>query len=67
MGGGGGKLAIYIHIFLLGQLTITANQPNDIETHECKKNETKVISCLCDQANGNCLDLWKELVYVVMT
>ena len=36
--------AIYTHVFLLGQLTIAAHQPGDIETYECKKNETKAIT-----------------------
>ena len=57
----GGELAIYNHIFLLGQLTVVANQPKDIETYECKKNEVKLIVCMYDQATGELLGLQKQL------
>ena len=61
--GGGGKLAICNDVFLWGQLIIARNQPNDIETHECKKNETKLIRCIYDQTTGDFLELQKELAY----
>ena len=57
----GGELAIYNHIFLLGQLTVVANHPKDIETYECKKNEVKLIICMFDQATGEFLGLQKQL------
>ena len=57
----GGELAIYTHVFLLGQLTIAAKQPADIETYECKKNETNFIRCIYDQTTGVFLGLRKEL------
>ena len=50
-----GELAIYNHVFLLGQLTITTNQPNDIETYGCKKNEIKLIKCLYDKTTSDFL------------
>ena len=50
----------------MGQLTIAANQPNDIEMYECKKNEAKLIKCLYDQTTDNSLELRKELAYIVL-
>ena len=50
----------------MGQLTIAANQPNDTEMYECKKNEAKLIKCLYDQTTNNCLGLRKELAYIVL-
>ena len=35
----GGELAIGNHNFILGQLVVAANQPKNIDTHNCKKNE----------------------------
>ena len=37
-----GDLAMYIHNFIIGQLLVAANQPEDISTYECKDNETKL-------------------------
>ena len=65
-GGGGGELAIYSHISLLGQLTVAANQSNDIETYKCKRNEAKRISCVCDQATREFLGQQKKLIYIVL-
>ena len=62
----GSELAIYNHILLLGQMTITTNQPNDIEMDECKGNETKLIKCLYDKMTGDFLGLRKELAYIVL-
>ena len=50
----------------MGQLAIAANQPNDIETYQCKKNETKLIKCLYDKTTGDFLCLRKELAYIVL-
>ena len=62
----GSELAIYNHILLLEQMTITTNQPNDIEMDECKRNETKLIKCLYDKMTGDFLGLQKELAYIVL-
>ena len=43
-----GELVIYNRVFLLGQLTIAANQPNEFETNNCKKNEAKLTKCPYD-------------------
>ena len=50
----------------MGQLAIAANQPNDIEMYECKKNEAKLIKCLYDQTTDNSLELRKELAYIAL-
>ena len=51
----GGELAIYNHVFILGQLRVAANQPKDIETYDCTKNEAKLIGCLYDQLTAEVL------------
>ena len=61
-----GELAIYNHVFILGQLTVTANQPKDIEMYDCKKNEAKRISCLYDQLTAEVLGLSKQMAYIVL-
>ena len=56
-----GESAIYTHVLLLGQLTIAVHQPADIETYECKKNETKLVTSLYNQEIGEFLGLAKKL------
>ena len=38
---------------------VTENQPKDIERYGCKKNESKLITCLYKQATGEFLGLSK--------
>ena len=33
-----GELAMYVHNFIIGQLIIAANQPEDINEYSCKEN-----------------------------
>ena len=47
-----GKLAMYNHNFIIGQLIPAANQPEDIATHECQPNEVKLLTCIYDLTNG---------------
>ena len=41
-----GEIAMYLHNFIIGQLIIAANQPEDISTYICSKNEVKLLSCV---------------------
>ena len=41
-----GELTIYNHNFILGQLLVAANQPENINEYVCKKNEVKLIVSL---------------------
>ena len=41
-----GELAIYNTNFILGQLLVAANQPNNIDEYHCKKNEVKLVTCI---------------------
>ena len=54
------ELAICRHVFLLGQLTIAANQLTDTETYEYKKKETKLITSLYNQETREFLGLVKN-------
>ena len=45
----GGELAIYCHHFIITQLLVTGNEPENIDEYLCKKNETKLITCLYDK------------------
>ena len=53
----GVELAIYNQNFILGKLVVAANQPGNIDKYECKKNEVKLIMCICDKSNGKFQDL----------
>ena len=39
-------LAIYCQNFILGQLLVAANQPENIDEYVCKKNEVKFFVCI---------------------
>ena len=61
-----GDLAMYIHNFIIGQIIIAANQPEDISTYECKDNETKLLTCVYDLETGNFKGLRLMLAYIII-
>ena len=61
-----GDLAMYIHNFIIGQILIAANQPEDISTYECKDNETKLLTCVYDLETGNFKGLRLMLAYIII-
>ena len=61
-----GDLAIYNHNFILGQPIPTANQPEDIATYECKKNETKLCTCIYDLTTGELKVVRESRAYIVL-
>ena len=61
-----GELAMYVHNFIIGQLIVAANQPQDINEYSCKENEVKLLSCVYDLESGNFKGLRLMLVYIVL-
>ena len=59
-----GALAIYCPKFILGQLLVVANQPENINKRVCIKNEVKLINCLYDTLTGEFKGLRMQLAYI---
>ena len=59
-----GELAIYCPKFILGQLLVVANQPENINKRVCIKNEVKLINCLYDTLTGEFKGLRMQLAYI---
>ena len=47
-----GELAMYNHNFIIGQIILEANQPEDISTYECAPNVVKLYTCIYDINTG---------------
>ena len=62
----GGELAIYNHIFIFEQLVVAANQLENIDECNCKKNEVKLTVCLYDKSTGEFLGLNLQLAYIIL-
>lgn len=61
-----GELAIYNNNFILGQLIVAANQPNNIDEYYCKKDEIKLVTCIYDKSTGQFHGLKLQLSYMVL-
>ena len=61
-----GEIAMYLNNFVIGQLIIAANQPKDIETYICSKNEVKLLSCVYDIQSGNFKGIREQLAFIVL-
>ena len=61
-----GELAMYVHNFIIGQLIVAANQPENIETYSCNDNEVKLLSCVYDLESGKFKGLRLMLAYIVL-
>ena len=61
-----GDLAMYVHNFIIGQLIIAANQPEDIDAYTCNDNEVKLLSCVYDLESGKFKGLRLMLAYIVL-
>ena len=61
-----GDLAMYAHNFIIGQLLVAANQPEDISQYECKENETKLLTCVYDLESGKFKGLRLMLAYIII-
>ena len=58
-----GKLAMYNHNFIIGQIIPAANQPEDISTYECAPNEVKLYTCIYDINTGEFKGVRESLAY----
>ena len=61
-----GEIAMYLHNFIIGQLIIAANQPKDITTYICSKNEVKLLSCVYEIESGQFKGIREQLAFIVL-
>ena len=61
-----GDIAMYNQSFILGQLIVVANQPKDITTCDCNKNEVKLHCCIYDLTTGEFKGVREQLAYIVL-
>ena len=61
-----GETLMYLDNFIIGQLIIAANQPKDIETYICSKNEVKLLSCVYDIQSGNFKGIREQVAFIVL-
>ena len=54
------------HNFILGQLLVAANQPDNIETYTCNPNEVKLCTCINDLTTAEFLGIKEELAYIIL-
>ena len=57
---------MYHHNFIIGQITVAANQPVEIDEYVCKDNEIKFFTCMYDLQTGNFLGLRCEVAFIVL-
>ena len=61
-----GEIAMYLNNFVIGQLIIAANQPKDINTYICSKNEVKLLSCVYEIESGQFKGIRDQLAFIVL-
>ena len=61
-----GDLAMYIQNFILGQLIVAANQPDNIDEYHCAENEVKLLSCVYDLESGDFKGVRLMLAYIIL-
>ena len=61
-----GEIAMYLHNFIIGQLIIAANQPEDISTYICSNNEVKLLSCVYDLESGDFKGIREQIAFIVL-
>ena len=61
-----GELATYCHHFIIGQLLVAANQPENIDVYVCKKNEVKLMTCLYEMSTGKFQGIKLSLAYIIL-
>ena len=59
-------MAMYNHTFILGQVIVAANQPDNIVNYVCKQNELKLNTCIYDLATDEFQGLKSELAFIVL-
>ena len=61
-----GELAMYVHNFIMGQLIVAANQPENINEHSFKENEVMLLCCVYNLETGAFEGLRPMLAYIVL-
>ena len=61
-----GEIAMYLDNFVIGQLIIAANQPKDITTYICSKNEVKLLSCVYEIESGQFKGIREQVAFIVL-
>ena len=61
-----GELAMYVHNFIIGQLIVAANQPENIHEHSFKENEVMLLCCVYNLKTGVFEGLRPMLAYIVL-
>ena len=61
-----GEIAMYLNNFIIGQLIIAANQPKDIDTYVCSKNEVKLLSCVYEIESGQFKGIREQVAFIVL-
>ena len=61
-----GEIAMYLNNFVIGQLIIAANQPKDIDTYVCSKNEVKLLSCVYEIESGQFKGIREQVAFIVL-
>ena len=62
----GSEIAMFLHNFIIGQLIIAANQPKDIATYDCLKNEVKLLSSVYDIESGDFKGVREQIAFIVL-
>ena len=57
---------MYHHNFIIGQLTVVANQPAEIDQYVCKDNEVRLYTCMYDLQTGKFIGLRCEVAFIVL-
>ena len=57
---------MYNHNFIIRQIIIAANQPEDISKYVCAPNEVKLYACIYDLTNGEFQGVREQLAYIVL-
>ena len=61
-----GEIAMYLNNFVIGQLIIAANQPKDIDSYVCSKNEVKLLSCVYEIESGQFKGIREQVAFIVL-
>ena len=61
-----GELAMYVHNFIIGQLIVAANQPENINEYSFKENELMLLCCVYNTETGAFKGLRPMLAYIVL-
>ena len=60
----GGEIAVYLQNFILGQLVVAANSPENIDDNVCAGNEIKLITPIYNTCARTFAGLKMKLPYI---